>query len=194
MLLPGLRVDSILGAFALAAVVGVLNALIVPAIAGIRLPLTVLSGFVVVLALDAAVLWFAAERISGSITVDTFGWAIAGALVASAATLTFQIALGVNNDDTYSLRVIERMARRSGKQVRTAGGHRIRRDRRLAFPVIRRALRTARARDGAVLAAGTHRLVSGDGPLVADGASQAESCSARTTTYGFHGVEKEPAR
>ena len=85
VLLPGLRVDGILGAFAVAAAIGVVNTLIVPAIARIRLPLTILSGFVVILVLDAAVLWFAAARVSDSITVDTFGWAIAGALVASAA-------------------------------------------------------------------------------------------------------------
>ena len=176
VLLPGLRVDGILGAFGVAAVVGILNALIVPAIARIRLPLTIVSGFLVVLVLDAAVLWFAADTIEGSIAVDNFGWAVAGALVAAAATLVFQIALGVNNDDTYSLRVIERMARRSGKQVRT--------DRPgivfveidgLAFPVLQRALRDGHAPEMARwLAAGTHRLVEWETDLSSQtGASQA---------------------
>ena len=195
VLLPGLRVDGILGAFAVAAVVGVLNALIVPAIARIRLPLTILSGFVVVLALDAAVLWFAAERISGSITVDTFGWAIAGALVASAATLTFQIALGVNNDDTYSLRVIERMARRSGKQVRTArpGIVFVEID-GLAFPVLQRALRDGHAPEMARwLAAGTHRLVEWETDLSSQtGASQAGILlGSNDDIPAFRWVEKE---
>jgi uncharacterized membrane protein YvlD (DUF360 family) len=176
VLLPGLRVDGIVGAFGVAAVVGILNALIVPGIARIRLPFTVLSGFVVVLVLDAAVLWFAADAIEGSVTVDNFGWAVAGALVAAAATLVFQIALGVNNDDTYSLHVIERMARRSGKQVRT--------DRPgivfveidgLAFPVLQRALRDGHAPEMARwLAAGTHRLVEWETDLSSQtGASQA---------------------
>ena len=53
VLLPGLRVDGIVGAFGVAALVGIMNALIVPAIARIRLPFTVLSGFLVVLALPA---------------------------------------------------------------------------------------------------------------------------------------------
>ncbi len=176
VLLPGLRVDGILGAFGVAAVVGILNTLIVPAIARIRLPFTVLSGFLVVLVLDAAVLWIAAQAIENSVSVNNFGWAFAGALVAAAATLVFQIALGVNNDDTYSLRVIERMARRSGKQVHT--------DRPgivfveidgLAFPVLQRALRDGHAPEmSRWLARGTHRLVEWETDLSSQtGASQA---------------------
>jgi uncharacterized membrane protein YvlD (DUF360 family) len=195
VLLPGLRVDGVVGAFGVAAVVGILNTLIVPAIARIRLPFTVLSGFLVVLALDAAVLWVAAEAIEGSVVVDNFGWAIAGALVAAAATLVFQIALGVNNDDTYSLHVIERMARRSGKQVLT--------DRPgivfveidgLAFPVLQRALRDGHAPEMARwLAAGTHQLVEWETDLSSQtGASQAGILlGSNDDVPAFRWVEKE---
>ena len=195
VVLPGLRVDGVLGAFGVVAVIGVLNALVVPTIARIRLPFTVLSGFLLVLVLDALVLWFAADLVSDSVTVDTFGWALAGALAAAAATLTFQIALGVNNDDTYSLHVIERMARRSGKQVRT--------DRPgivfveidgLAFSVLQRALRDGHAPEMARwLAAGTHRLVEWETDLSSQtGASQAGILlGSNDDIPAFRWVEKE---
>ena len=195
LVLPGLRVEGVLGAFGIVAVVGVVNALIVPTIARIRLPFTILSGFLLVLVLDAAVLWFAADLVPDSVTVDTFGWALAGALAAAAATLVFQIALGVNNDDMYSLHVIERMARRSGKQVRT--------DRPgivfveidgLAFPVLQRALRDGHAPEMARwLAAGTHRLVEWETDLSSQtGASQAGILlGSNDDIPAFRWVEKE---
>ncbi len=198
VVLPGLRVDGVLGAFGVVAVIGVLNALIVPAIARVRLPFTVLSGFLLVLLLDALVLWFAADLIPDSVVVDSFGWALAGALAAAAATLAFQIALGVNNDDTFSLHVIERMARRSGKQVRT--------DRPgivfveidgLAFTVLQRALRDGHAPEMARwLAAGTHRLVEWETDLSSQtGASQAGILlGSNDDIPAFRWVEKETGR
>jgi uncharacterized membrane protein YvlD (DUF360 family) len=194
-LLPGLRIERAWGAFGVAAAVGILNASIVPAVARIRLPFTLLTGFVVVLLLDAAVLWIAADIVSGTVTVDSFGWAIAGALVAAAATLALQVLFGVNNDDTYSLRVTERMARRSGKQVRT--------DRPgvvfleidgLAFPVLQRAIRDGHAPEMARwLAAGTHRLVEWETDLSSQtGASQAGILlGSNDDIPAFRWVEKE---
>ena len=141
-------------------------------------------------------LWFAADSIGNAI--DSFGWAIAGALAAAAATLVFQIALGVNNDDTYSLRVIERMARRSGKQVRT--------DRPgivfveidgLAYPVLQRALRDGHAPEMARwLAAGTHQLVEWETDLSSQtGASQAGILlGSNENIPAFRWVEKETGK
>ena len=195
VLLPGLRVDGVPGAFGVVAVVGVLNALTVPAIARIRLPFTVLSGFLLVLVLDAAVLWLASDLVRDSVTVDSFGWALAGALAAAAATLVFQIALGVNNDDMYSLHVIERMARRSGKQVRTdkPGIIFVEID-GLAFPVLQRALRDGHAPEMARwLAAGTHRLVEWETDLSSQtGASQAGILlGSNDDIPAFRWIEKE---
>ena len=88
----------------------------------------------------------------------------------------FQIALGVNNDDTYSLRVIERMARRSGQQIRTdrPGVVFVEID-GLAHPVLQRALRDGHAPEMARwLEAGTHQLVEWETDLSSQtGASQA---------------------
>jgi uncharacterized membrane protein YvlD (DUF360 family) len=194
-LLPGLRIERAWGAFGVAAAVGVLNASIVPAVARIRLPFTLLTGFVLVLFVDAAVLWIAADVVSGTVTVDSFGWALAGAVVAAAATLALQVLFGVNNDDTYSLRVTERMARRSGKQVRS--------DRPgivfleidgLAFPVLQRAVRDGHAPEMARwLAAGTHRLVEWETDLSSQtGASQAGILlGSNEDIPAFRWVEKE---
>jgi uncharacterized membrane protein YvlD (DUF360 family) len=195
VVLPGLRIDSVLGAFGVVAVIAILNALIVPVIARVRLPFTILSGFLVVLLLDAAVLWIAAGMVNPSVTVDSFGWALAGAMAAAAATLVFQIALGVNDDDTYSLRVIERMARRSGKQVRTdkPGIVFVELD-GLAFPVLQRAVRDGHAPEMARwLAAGTHQLVEWETDLSSQtGASQAGILlGSNDDIPAFRWVEKE---
>jgi uncharacterized membrane protein YvlD (DUF360 family) len=195
LVLPGLRVDGVLGAFGVVAVIGILNALTVPAIARIRLPFTALSGFLVVLVLDAAILWIAAGVVPDSIAVDTFGWALAGALAAAATTLVFQIALGVNNDDMYSLRVIERMARRSGKQVHTdkPGIVFVEID-GLAYPVLQRALRDGHAPEMARwLAAGTHQLIEWETDLSSQtGASQAGILlGSNDDIPAFRWVEKE---
>ena len=146
----------------------------------------------------AAVLWVAADTVANSIVVDSFGWAVAGALAAAAATLVFQIALGINNDDTYSLHVIERMARRSGKQVRT--------DRPgivfleidgLAYPVLQRAIRDGHAPEMARwLEAGTHRLVEWETDLSSQtGASQAGILlGSNENIPAFRWVEKETGK
>ena len=107
----------------------------------------------------------------------------------------FQIALGVNNDDTYSLRVIERMARRSGKQVRTdkPGIIFVEID-GLAFPVLQRALRDGHAPEMARwLAAGTHRLVEWETDLSSQtGASQAGILlGSNDDIPAFRWIEKE---
>ena len=193
--LPGLGIDGIPGAFGVSAVVGILNALIVPVVARIRLPFTILSGFVLVLLLDAAVLWIAADTVSNSVTVDSFPWALAGALVAAAATLALQVLFGVNNDDMYSLRVIERMARRSSKQVRTdKPGIVFLEIDGLAFPVLQRAVRDGHAPEMARwLAAGTHRLVEWETDLSSQtGASQAGILlGSNDDIPAFRWVEKE---
>ena len=55
----------------------------------------------------------------GAISVDGAGAAIAAALVISAISTVLEVVVGSNDDDTYSLRVIQRIARRSGERVET---------------------------------------------------------------------------
>jgi putative membrane protein len=54
--IPGAAVNDLWGAFAAAAVIGVLNALLPPIVAALRLPLMALVGFLLVLVLDALML------------------------------------------------------------------------------------------------------------------------------------------
>ncbi len=68
-ILPGVHVDDFWGALLIAAIVAALNAVIPPVLAALRLPLTLVLGFLLVLAADAAILLIAdavTEGCSGS--------------------------------------------------------------------------------------------------------------------------------
>ena len=77
--------NNIWGAFAAAAVIGILNALLPPIVAALRLPLMALVGFLLVLVLDAAMLLAADAITGGDLHVDSFWAALGVALVAAAA-------------------------------------------------------------------------------------------------------------
>ena len=94
--------------------IAALNAVLPPLVAALRLPFTLALGFVLVLALDAVILLLASDISPNIIHVDSFGWALLAALVISAAIVVLDVILGANDDDTYSLRVIRRIARRQG--------------------------------------------------------------------------------
>ena len=55
-LLPGVSIDGFWGALLVAAIAAALNAVIPPVLAALRLPLTLVLGFVLVLLADAAIL------------------------------------------------------------------------------------------------------------------------------------------
>ena len=55
-LLPGVDIDGFWGALLVAAVVAALNAVIPPVLAALRLPLTLVLGFLLVLLADAGIL------------------------------------------------------------------------------------------------------------------------------------------
>ena len=65
LVLPGVSVDDFRGALVIAAIVAVLNAVIPPLLAALRLPLTLVFGFVLVLAADALMLQAAADITNG---------------------------------------------------------------------------------------------------------------------------------
>jgi uncharacterized membrane protein YvlD (DUF360 family) len=118
-LLPGVSLGNTGAAFAVAAAIAVLNAVLPPLLAALRLPFTLALGFLLVLAADAAVLLIAADLLPGDITVDGFGNALLAALVISAVSMALHVALGTNDDDQYALRVTRRVARRQGARERT---------------------------------------------------------------------------
>ena len=143
-LLPGIGIESFWGALVVAVVVAALNAVIPPVVAALRLPLTLVLGFLLVLVADAVILLIAAEVTDGVLTVDNFGWALLAALVVAAVSLVLTVFLG--SDDTYSIRVAKRIARRQGIIARTdvPGIIYLEID-GLALPVLRRAMRDGNA-------------------------------------------------
>ena len=55
-ILPGVTIDGFWGALLVAAIVAALNAVIPPVLAALRLPLTLVLGFLLVLLADAGIL------------------------------------------------------------------------------------------------------------------------------------------
>ena len=196
-LLPGAKVNGFGGAFAAAAVIGVLNALLPPIVAALRLPLTLLTGFVLVLLLDAAILLAADNLTNGALSVDSFGWALLVALVAAAASIALGVLFGLEDDDTYSLRVIERIARRAKNRVVTdAPGIVFLEIDGLALPVLQRAMRDGSAPNLARwVTNGSHRFAEWEPDLSSQtGASQAGILlGSNEDIPAFRWVEKETA-
>ncbi len=113
---------------------------------------------------------------SDTFTVDNFGWALLAALVVAAVSVVLQVIFGTNDDDTYTLRVVQRIARRQGGGTRTdvPGIVYLEID-GLALPVLRRAMRDGNAPNMARwLTEDTHRLAEWETDLSSQtGASQA---------------------
>ena len=80
VILPGVDIAAYGGAFLVAAVVAVLNALLPPVLAALRLPFMLALGFVLVLILNAFVLKLASDLLENTFVVDNFGWALLAAL------------------------------------------------------------------------------------------------------------------
>jgi uncharacterized membrane protein YvlD (DUF360 family) len=175
-LVPGVSIESFGGAVAVALVVGILNALLPPIVAALRLPFTLVAGFVLVLVLDAFMLMLAADILESVMTVDSFWWALLAALVAAAVSMGLQVLLSLDDDDMYSLRVVQRVARRSGERVETdIPGILFLEIDGLALPVLQRAMRDGSAPTMARwLDGGSHRITEWETDLSSQtGASQA---------------------
>jgi uncharacterized membrane protein YvlD (DUF360 family) len=114
---PGVDVHGWKGALVAAALIALLNAILPPVIAALRLPFTLVLGFLLVLFLDAAMFKLASEIAPSALTVDSFGWALVAAFVASIASVALDPLFRTNDDETYTLRVTQRIARRTGGQI-----------------------------------------------------------------------------
>jgi len=146
LIVPHVSIQTFFGALATALVIAVLNALLVPLVAALRLPFTLVLGFLLVLILDALLLLAASAVTDNGIEVSSFGWALLTALIASAVSVVLEVLFGTNDDDTYTLRVIERIARRSGERVTTdVPGLVFLEIDGLAVPVLQRAMRDGNA-------------------------------------------------
>jgi uncharacterized membrane protein YvlD (DUF360 family) len=197
-IVPGVSATGFWAALAVALVVAALNAVLIPLLAALRLPFTLVLGFLVVLFADAAMLWLASDLRDGGFTVDSFWWALLAALVASAASLVLEVVFGANDDDTYMLRVTQRIARRSGERIDTdvPGIVYLEID-GLALPVLQRAMRDGSASNMARwVQEGSHRLTEWETDLSSQtGASQAGILlGSNEDIPAFRWVEKETSR
>jgi uncharacterized membrane protein YvlD (DUF360 family) len=175
-IVPHVSVGSFADAMAAAVLIAAMNAALPPLVAALRLPFTLALGFVIVLVLDALMLMLASHISTRTIRVDSFGWALLAALVISAAMLVLDVLFGVNDDDTYSLRVIRRIARRQGGAIKTSTpGIIFLEIDGLARPVLQRAVRDGNVPHMASwLEGGTHDLDGWEPDLSSQtGASQA---------------------
>jgi uncharacterized membrane protein YvlD (DUF360 family) len=195
ILVPGVTLEKPGAAFVIAAVIAVLNAVLPPLVASLRLPYMLALGFVLVLLLDAAALVVADKVLPSFIEVASFGDAVLASLVMAAVSIVLEVVMGTNDDDAYSLRVIERIARRQGRQNRTdVPGIVFLEIDGLALPVLRRAMRDGSASTMA-------RWISDDGYHLAEwepdlssqtGASQAGILlGSNEDIPAFRWVEKE---
>ena len=194
-ILPGVNIVDRWDALLMAAVVALLNALLPPILAAVRLPFMIGLGFVLILILNALVLLAASGILDHSYEVDNFGWALLAALVVAAVTVVLSVLFGTNDDDTYTLQVTQRIARRQGgaKQTNVPGIIYLEID-GLALPVLQRAMRDGKAPNMARwLSEHTHRLLEWETDLSSQtGASQAGILlGSNENIPAFRWVEKE---
>jgi uncharacterized membrane protein YvlD (DUF360 family) len=194
-ILPGVDIDGTWGALGVAAVVAALNAVLPPILAALRLPFMLALGFLLVLALNAVVLKLASDLLENTFSVDSFGWALLAALVVAAISVLLEVVFGTNDDDTYTLRVVQRIARRQGGgQLTDVPGIVFLEIDGLALPVLRRAMRDGNAPTMARWVADeTHRLREWEPDLSSQtGASQAGILlGSNEDIPAFRWVEKE---
>src|SRR3954454_6936084 len=197
-LLPGIGLDRTGAAFLAAVVIAALNAILPPLLAALRLPFTLVAGFLLVLLADALVLSLAAAIFPDHIRVDSFGDALLGALLIAAVSLVLEVILGTNADDVYSRRVPRRIARRQGAQPQTTvPGLLFLEIDGLALPVLRDAMRDGSAPTMAKwLSSDGYRLAEWEPDLSSQtGASQAGILlGSNEDIPAFRWVEKERGR
>jgi uncharacterized membrane protein YvlD (DUF360 family) len=194
-ILHGVYIDNYWGSLLVAAIVAALNSVIPPLLAALRLPLTLVLGFLLVLIADAAILLIADAVTDGVLRVVNFGWALLASLVVAAVSVVLAVILG--SDNTSSIRIAQRIARRQGIIASTdLPGIVFLEIDGLALPVLRRAMRDGNAPNMARwLADKTHRLTEWETDLSSQtGASQAGILlGSNEDISAFRWVEKETA-
>jgi uncharacterized membrane protein YvlD (DUF360 family) len=193
---PGTDIDSGGAAFLVAAMIGVLNAILPPILAALRLPFMLVTGFLLVLAADAALLIITGDVLS-DVHVGDFGDALVTSLLIAAVSMALQVVLGTNDDSEYSVRVTRRIARRLGADRSDVPGIIFLEIDGLALPVLRDAMRDGSAPNMA-------RWITDEGYRLAEwetdlssqtGASQAGILlGSNEDIPAFRWVEKENAR
>ncbi len=194
-IVPGVSVGSFSDALVAAALIAAFNAVLPPIVAALRLPYTVALGFLLILVLDALILMLVASISKRTISVSGFGSALLASVVIAGTMVILNEILGIDDDETYTLRVIRRIARRQGGGAHTdVPGIVFLEIDGLGLPVLQRAMR-----DGTTpilaswLERGTHRLTEWETDLSSQtGASQAGILlGANDDIPAFRWVEKQ---
>jgi uncharacterized membrane protein YvlD (DUF360 family) len=172
-LIPEMEIPGWGSAFAIAAVIGLLNAVIWPLLVRFALPITVLTLGVAALLLNGVIVGIASR------IVDGFGvgmlWGIVVALVLTVVNTLVTSLLGIDDDDFYYRNVIRRAATRQGATSSDVPGVVFLEIDGLAHEVVVRALR-----DGNMplvarwLREGSHQLIRWE----TDWSSQTGACQA----------------
>ena len=194
-ILPRFDVGDFWDALLAALLIGALNATLAPLVAAVRLPYTVATSFLLLLLLNAVVLRVVDALTEGAVEVGGFGSGIVAALVITAIATALEVVAGTNDDDAYMIRVIQRIARRSGERIETdVPGIVFLEIDGLAKPVLQRAMRDGNASTMARwLADGSHRFLEWETDLSSQtGASQAGILlGSNDDIPAFRWVEKE---
>jgi uncharacterized membrane protein YvlD (DUF360 family) len=197
-IVPGVDVEGWRGALGAALVIALLNAVLPPLLAALRLPFTLVLGLLLVLVLDAGMFMLASEIAPDAIFVDSWWSAFFAALVASAASVVLDQIFRTNDDETYMLRVTQRIARRTGGQIKTDDpGIVFLEIDGLALPVLKRAMRDGSAPELARWVADrSYALTEWETDLSSQtGASQAGILlGSNHDVPAFRWVEKETGR
>jgi uncharacterized membrane protein YvlD (DUF360 family) len=162
-------------ALAAAALVGIANALLWPAISRAALPLNVLTLGLAGLLLNGALFGAVIDLLPGA-GVDGFGEAVVLTLILTASTATIESLLALDDDEWWYRQVVGRQARRRGLVVESeAPGMLMLEIDGLAHEVLRRALRDGSAPNlAAWVRSGSHRLRRWE----TDWSSQTGACQA----------------
>jgi uncharacterized membrane protein YvlD (DUF360 family) len=197
LVVPGVTIPSAGGALVTAAVVAVLNAVLPPVVAALRLPFTLALDFIVILFLDAFMIRAAAAIDDRTIQLSSYGQAFAVALAASAASVAIGVLTGAD-DDVGHMRMVRRVARRQGRVEETdVPGIVFLEIDGLAHPVLKRAMRDGHAPNLARwLRDGSHTLLEWETDFSSQtGASQAGILiGSNHDIPAFRWVEKETGR
>ena len=198
-ILPNYSIHNFAAALAAAALIAIFNTLIPPLIAALPLPFPLLSGFLLTLLADAAMLKGAAAILGSDRMVVSSWWAaLLAALVATAVALIIGIVLGIDNEEAQALRLARRIGRRSSDHVQTnEPGIVFLEIDGLGMPVLRRALRDGSAPNMAAwVASGRFKLREWETDLSSQtGASQAGILlGSNEDIPAFRWVEKESGR
>jgi len=174
-LLPGFTVDGVLGAFALALVLGLANAFVWPLLVRIALPFTVMTLGLGALALNAGLL-LGAAAITEVVHVNDFGSALVVVLGVTAITTAVGAVLALDGGgELWYRHVVVRQAKRTKLAVETdVPGLLCLEIDGLAHDVLRRALSDGNAPTLARWAHGDHRLEGWE----TDWSSQTGACQA----------------